>query len=319
MKYTYKRLTLDSYLTSLYEDGFNKSSKLNDNEIKNSIENIGIFKFKGYVKAFRQDVSKFSIDDIINLYSVDREISSKIFELSSSIEIRLKAYLIDIVYNLTDNPFFYLIEDNYSDEFSINNDSLYDWEVKPYKRKQKSEVYLHYRDYYLENYDYKLNKEEYLSSQNLINLNETLDINYPPFHYFIENITLGALIKIISKLNINDHSILKHLANKFNMYDAKVFLNYLLRLKEIRNRCAHNGRLFNRNYRGVKAYGIHKKFRETIYEHKLIDVYYSLCILLEDTKDINIVDDLIEKFKNSILVSCDDSLKEFMINIMKTR
>lgn len=263
MKYTYKILTIDSYLETLYKDGFNKSSKFDNDELENLISTIGIFKFKGYVKAFRQDVSNFSIDDVINLYNADRSISSKMFELSSSIEIKLKAYL--------------------------------------------------------ESYDFDLNKEEYLSNKKLIKLNEKLDINYPPFHYFVENITLGALLKMISKLNINNQSILKLLANKFNMYDGQVFLNYLYRLKELRNRCAHNGRLFNRNYRGIKAYGIHKKFRKTIYEHKLVDVYYSLCLLIADTKDIKIVDDLIEKFKNNILISCDNNLKEFVINIMKTR
>ncbi len=319
MKYIYKILTADSYLETLYKDGFQKSTTLNNDELKNIISTIGIFKFKGYVKAFRQDVSKFSIDDVINLYNADREISSKIFELSSMIEIKLKANLIDIVYTLTDNPFFYLLEDSYKEEFSINNESIYDWEVKSYKSKQKSEVYLHYRDYYLANYDFNTNKKEYISNKNLIKLNDKLDINYPPFHYFVENITLGALIKIISNLNINNQNILKLLANKFSMYDPKVFLNYLLRLKEIRNRCAHNGRLFNRNYRGIKAHGIHKVFRKKIYEHKLIDVYYSLRLLLENTKDIKTANILIEEFKNSILLNCDDSLKDFIINIMKTR
>lgn len=99
------------------------------------------------------------------------------------------------------------------------------------------------------NYDFKSNKEKYLLGKTLIELNQKLDINYPPFHYFIENITLGSLINIISKLTLNNQSILKLIANKFNMYDSNVFLNYLLRLKEIRNRCAHNSRLFNRNFR----------------------------------------------------------------------
>ena len=116
------------------------------------------------------------------------------------------------------------------------------------------------------NYDFKSNKEEYLSGKNLIELNQKLDINYPPFHYFIENITLGSLINIISKLTLNNQSILKLIANKFNMYDSNVFLNYLLRLKEIRNRCAHNSRLFNRNFRWWWKY---KKLYDKYYEDKI--------------------------------------------------
>lgn len=318
MKYEYKKLDIETYLSSLYEDGFNQSKEISNEDIKNIILNIGIFKFKGYVKAFRQDVSKIFITDIINLYNADRNISLKMFELSSKIEIKLKSILIETIYKITDNPFCYLLKDSYIEDFTINNESIFDWEVKTYKSKQKKEIYLHYRDYYLANYDFKSNKEEYLSGKNLIELNQKLDINYPPFHYFIENITLGSLINIISKLTLNNQSILKLIANKFNMYDSNVFLNYLLRLKEIRNRCAHNSRLFNRNFRGVKAHGKHKSFRNIIYEHKLIDVYYSLHLLLKE-KDFNTVDEVIENFINDILLDGDVNTKSFMINIMKTR
>ena len=318
MKYIYKRLEIESYLTSLYKDGFKQSIEYSDDDIKNILLNIGIFKFKGYVKAFRQDVSNFFITDIIKLYNTDRIISLKMFELSSKIEVKLKASLIETIYELTDNPFFYLLKDSYIEDFTINNESIYDWEVKQTNPKQKKEIYLHYRDYYLANYDFESNKQEYLLNKTLIELNQKLDINYPPFHYFVENITLGSLINMISKLTLNNESILKLLANKFNMYDSNVFLTYLLRLKEIRNRCAHNGRLFNRNYRGVKAYGKHKTFRKTIYEHKLIDVYYSLHLLLGEN-DFKTVDELTENFKSDIFSNCEENIKNFVVNIMKTR
>ena len=122
---------------------------------------------------------------------------------------------------------------------------------------------------------------------------------------------------MISKLTINGNNILKLLANKFNMYDTDVFLTYLLRLKEVRNRCAHNGRLFNRNYRGVKAFGKHKSFRKTIYEHKLIDVYYSLHLLLNE-KQFNDINELNQSFKDEIFVNCDKKIEEFMIKILRT-
>ena len=146
-----------------------------------------------------------------------------------------------------------------------------------------------------------------------------MDVNYPPFHYFVENMTLGALIKILSKLTIDDKRVLKLVANKFNILNPQVFLNYLLRLKEIRNRCAHNGRLFNRNYRGVKAHAKHREFRKTIFEHKLIDVYYSLYLLLDGKNRFNSVEELIEMFKVENFSNCDVNVKNWMIQIMKTR
>lgn len=127
------------------------------------------------------------------------------------------------------------------------------------------------------------------------------------------------MINIISKLRIEENIILKLLANKFGMYDKDVFLNYLLRLKELRNRCAHNGRIFNRNFRGVKAYGVHKKFRKVIFEHKILDLYFSMQILLKNDTQINSIDKLLEHFKKDILNNCDNNLESFVMNIIKTR
>ena len=103
------------------------------------------------------------------------------------------------------------------------------------------------------------------------------------------------------------------------MYDKDVFLNYLLRLKELRNRCAHNGRLFNRNYRGVKAYGLHKSLRKDIYEHKLLDVYFSMQILLEKHSKIKDTKILEELFVNDILNNCDKKMENFVTNIIKIK
>jgi len=319
MKYDYKKTNITNYITSLYHEGFKKSDKYQFDELAGLISDIGIFNFKGYAKAFRTNVSNHSIDDILALYNADGVVSSNMFALSSKVEVKLKSYIIESAYELVDNPFFYLLKESYIEDFTINDESIYDWEVKQPNPKLKSEIYLHYRDYYLAKYDFETNKQAYLLGKELIELNRARDINYPPFHYFVENMTLGALIKMISKMKIDDQSFLKIVANKFSMYDANVFLNYLLRLKELRNRCAHNGRIFNRNYRGVKAFGKHREFRKTIYEHKLIDVYYSLWLLLEGNNRFYTIDELIEQFRYDNFSDCDENTMNFMINIMKTR
>jgi len=321
MKYNYKRLTISEYIDELYKDGLKKSNLLTDKEIEQRVQNIGIFRLKGYIKAFRDGLSNYSFEDIFMLYDTDRYISSMMFGLSSQVEIKLKAYIIETVYSLSDNPFFYLLKDSYIEEFSLSSESIYDWKIKTNLYRRNSEIYLHYQEYYLKNYNFDVNKQEYLSSEILI-IDESLDINYPPFHYFIENLTLGSLIKILSKLKIDDKIILKIVAKKFGFYNERVFLNYLLRLKELRNRCAHNGRLFNRNYRGVKAFiKEHKKFRKVIYEHKLIDTYYTLCILLDKVEKFQNIDILVDSFKNDILKQCNKKIEDKIISIMmrKTR
>jgi len=315
MKYTYKRLDIDCYINSLYADGLHKSEVLSDEEIRTTITDIGIFKFKGYVKAFRNRLSDYAIDDILFLYDFDRKLSSHLLELTSRIEIKLKTYLIETAYTLTDNPFFYLISDNYKNDFNLPYDALYDWEVK--EQKGKKELYPHYRDYYLDKYDFKSNYEAFLSGKKLIKLDERKNINYPPFHYLIESAALGTVIKLVSEITIDKNDILKLVGKKFGILNPKVFISYLLRFKELRNRCAHNGRIFNRNYRSVKAIGTYKHIRKDIYDHRLLDVYYTLYFLLGEEEQFRNSSDLEKKFMDNNLNITNENLKEFILNCLR--
>ena len=317
MKYNYKILDLQTYISSIYKDGLGESFTYTDEEIKSYILNIGLFKFKGYIKAFRNDLSNYSIDDILFLYDFDRNLSANTFKLISNIEIKIKTYLIESVYGLTDNPFCYLLKDNYTDSFKLSNDSLHDWEVK--KNRSKKELYPHYRDYYLGKYNFEDNCEEYLKNQELIELNEKKDINYPPFHYFIESATLGTVIHLLSKLMIQDISILKIVGKKFGVFKPEVFISYLLRVKELRNRCAHNSRIFNRNYRSVKAIGKYKSIRKKIYDHRLLDVYYTLYFLLDEETELQNSNDLENRFIVENFKSENQKMKEFILNCMRKR
>lgn len=315
MKYKYKKLDADTYINSLYADGLNKSVVLSEEEVKATITNIGIFKFKGYVKAFRDRLSQYTMDDILFLYDFDRKLSSNLLELTSKIEIKLKTYLIETAYSLTDNPFFYLMRDNYKNDFNLPYDALYDWEEK--ERKSKKELYPHYRDYYLEKYDFKSNREAFLFGKELIRLDERKNINYPPFHYLIEGATLGTVINLVSRLTIDGNDMLKLVANRFGIYNPGVFISYLLRFKELRNRCAHSGRIFNRNYRSVKAIGKYKSIRKNIYDHRLLDVYYTLYFLLGEEKQFDNCNDLEKKFITDNLKVDNEKMKEFILNCLR--
>lgn len=317
MKYEYKKLDLQVYILSMYKDGLKKSSIYKDEEIQAFILNIGLFKFKGYAKALRDDLANYSIDDILFLYNFDRELSSNMFKLISSIEIKIKTYLIESVYELTDNPFCYLLKENYKNSFKLSNDSLYDWEIKV--NKSKKELYPHYRDYYLNKYSYLDNYDAYLKNKKLIEINETKEINYPPFHYLIEGATLGSVISLLSKLNIKNNDLLKLVGRKFGVLKPEVFISYLLRVKELRNRCAHNGRIFNRNYRSVKAIGKYKTLRKEIYDHRLLDVYYTLYFLLGKEVEIQNIDALENRFMTKNFKSKNKKMQEFILNCMRKR
>lgn len=315
--YKYKKLDIQTYLNSLYSDGLNKSSHLDDLSIEKTLSNIGLFKFKGYVKAFRGSLSKYSIDDILYLYDFDRDLSVNTFKLISFIEIKIKTFLIETVYELTDNPFCYLLEKNYKNSFTLPTDSLYDWEVRETKPKQ--ELYPHYRDYFLNKYTYQVNYDTYLKDEELVKLNDKKNINYPPFHYFVESATLGTIINLLSKLNIENNDVLKLVGRKFSILKPEIFISYLLRVKELRNRCAHHGRIFNRNYRSVKAIGKYKMIRKDIYDHRLLDTYYTLYFLLGKEKEFIKSADLENKFILENFKSKNKKMQEFVLNCMRKR
>lgn len=314
MKYEYKKLDIPTYIKSLYDDGLNRSSLYSKEEIEKKISDTGIFKFKGYVKAFRDRLSQYSIDDIFYLYDFDRSLSINLLSLTSRIEIKLKTYAIETAYSLTDNPFFYLIEENYKNDFKLSNDSLHTWEIK--ESQSSTELYPHFRDYYLAKYDFRSNREAFLSNKKLI-IDERKYINYPPFHYFVESATLGTIINIVSKLQIEDNDIMKLVANRFGIYNPKVFISYLLRFKELRNRCAHSGRIFNRNYRSVKAIGKYRIIRKDIYDHRLLDVYYTLYFLLGEEKEFNNSKDLENRFIKENFKHRDEKVEELILNCMR--
>lgn len=77
--------------------------------------------------------------------------------------------------------------------------------------------------------------------------------------------------------------------------------------------------IFNRNYRGVKAYGLRRNLRKDICEHKLIDVYFSMQILLEKYSKIKNSKFLEELLENDILNNCDKKTEDFVMNIIKIK
>ena len=97
MIYNYRELNSITYLKELQESGL----YIDDlTKYEKQLSNIGIFRFKGYVKAFKSKLSNYSIDDIFNLYKLDNRLKFNLFKIVSELEIKLKAILIE---NFTKN------------------------------------------------------------------------------------------------------------------------------------------------------------------------------------------------------------------------
>lgn len=184
-------------------------------------------------------------------------------------------------------------------------------EMGLFKFKGKLEVYRHYREYYMDTYDFDENRKKYLPGVTLVT--DTQGVNFPPFHYFIESATIGTVIGMILRLQLDEAPLLKPVAKVFGFGQSDVFTGYLFRLKEIRNRCAHNGRIFNRNYRGVKVPKPYKKHLSQTQTHRAINVWMSLFLLMDKLSQYSAYQEFEEKEVASLL---NDFLHDRQSNIM---
>ncbi len=323
-KYTHKIGSIKNYIQQIYVDGLKKSNYFGDIEIEELVSNIGLFKFKGYVRAFKNNMNNYSIDDVLIVYFFDKYLIRVVMDLTLSIETKLKTILVELCYKQIktlpanhpqkNNPFFYLIQDNYKpikilqnngiEKFSLNKGAVNNWKNIELN-SNLSETYLHYGLYYKNKYDYTVNYQSFLNNQTLMKTHS--DINYPPFHYLVESSTLGTINKIIKHLKIENFDILQKVAAKFRVTNTNIdFEPYLDRLAEIRNRAAHGERVFNRSYRSINRTSHFNKISKEINNHKFIDVYLFLYFMLDRIDNFS----SIEMFKEKEINRLFDNFKE---------
>jgi len=295
-EYTHSISSIRSYIEKIYTDGLARSNHLSDREIEEVLTNIGLFKFKGYVRVYKNDMRSHSIDDVLILYFFDKYLTRMIMDVTSSVETKLKTTLVELCYKQIkvlpnghpqkNNPFFYLIQDNYKlvekndeeVEFSLNYGSVRTWKNSEVETNE-NEAYLHYGLYYKDTYDFDTNKQHFLPTETLMKVHN--GINYPPFHYLIESATLGTVIEIIKYLKIGNYDVLQKVAAKFGVVNANIdFTPYLERLKEVRNRAAHRERIFNRSYRSISRVRHFHRISQGLSDHKFMDVYMFLFSML---------------------------------------
>jgi abortive infection bacteriophage resistance protein len=279
MIYSYQKKDISSYLWELQEKGLSKSTFLKDEEVRKILSYIGIFRFKGYLYAFRPRIEAYSIDDVLTIYYFDKFLTRYVMELTSTIETVLKTRLVEICYSRTENPFFYLLDKNHKyRNFRINKPSLENWKYRRHHESNEPENYLHYCLYYKAKYRFEANQTHYIQGESTIEICE--DVNYPPFHYFVESATLGVVINLVKSLKIEHYDLLRAVGRSFGVKNPKTFKPYLERLNELRNRAAHRERLFNRSFRSVTGVGSFEVFRKEIHPHRFADVYLYLFFLL---------------------------------------
>lgn len=303
-QYTHNIGSIKNYIQQIYTDGLKGSNYFNNSEIEELVSNIGLFKFKGYVRAYKNFMQDHCIDEVLIVYFFDKYLTRIVMDMTSSIETKLKTILVELCYKQIktlpanhpqkNNPFFYLIQANYKPivlpdgriiDFTLNKGSVSDWKTIQ-QNPNLAESYLHYGLYYRNTYDFNTNQQHFLNSQILMNTFN--DVNYPPFHYLIENATLGTVIKMVKHLKIGNFDLLQKVAPKFGVTNSNIdFEPYLDCLVEIRNRAAHGERVFNRSYRSISRIGHFSNISQGLSNHKFIDVYLFLFFMLDKIDKYN--------------------------------
>ncbi len=312
-RYTHGNRDINSFLEEIYNRGLQRSRVLSDMDIIKLLSTIGIFRFKGYLYAFRNELERHTIDDIFTLYYFDKFLTRYVMEFTSSIETLLKTHVVELCYKWESNPFFYLCADNHKfKDFRINQPTLDNWRAKKKRDGEDEEKYTHYCLYYKSKYLFEKNRNIYLTEETLIEIDES--VNYPPFHYLVESATLGALISLIKSIKIGKYDLLRGVAREFGV-NPKLFKHYLERLNEVRNRAAHRERLFNRGFRSVRAFGQYHRLRKSIEPHCFSDVYLYFYFMLGridqyDSFDIfynKEIETLFTEYRNDRLIAEDSN------------
>jgi len=277
-QYHHTAKDIDAFVEEIYSRGLQRSRYLKETDIKKILHTIGIFRFKGYLYAFRGELEQHSIDEVLTLYYFDKFLTRYVMEFTSSIETLLKTRVIELCYKWESNPFFYLAAANHKfTDFRINQPTLENWKAHKKRDGEDEENYTHYCLYYKNRYLFTKNKSAYLSAITLIEIKD--DVNYPPFHYLVESATLGTLISLIKSIKIGRYDLLHGVAKEFGI-NPKLFRHYLERLNEVRNRAAHRERLFNRGFRSVRAFKRYHQLRKSIEPHCFSDVYLYFYFML---------------------------------------
>ena len=209
---------------------------LDEENAKYILKNISYYRFKSYLHPFKDTNTKMfdgskTFEDIVKLYRFDDELRDSLFTIVGRIEIKLRSKLNYIITKHTNDPFWYLNQNLFTDT-SKHNDLLL--KINDSFFHCKDEYAIHYKNKYINN----------ISQQY-----STL----PPFWIVAEVIMFGELYNIYTNIKKDQfiyqgHNLLDNLAQEFGAKNLAELNKWLIFIKVIRNRCAHHSRVWNTNY-----------------------------------------------------------------------
>jgi abortive infection bacteriophage resistance protein len=264
MKYNKPPLTLQEQLNHI-KTQYNIDCKNNETALF-YLKHHNYYKLRGYWLYFEKKGIKAIFKDVINLYNFDNELRLLIIKYLQTIELSIKSL------------FSYILTTKYNNPHIILNKSIF-----------KNEIFF---EEGIEKLKKSFNDSDELFA---IHYKNTYDEPLPPLWVCVEFMTFGELSKWISNLNDKDTKII---AKEYNLKSAHIFKSFLYHLTEIRNKCAHHSRIWNKSF--SHKFVIPNQFQECFNSntYKLSHTLLVMKLLLKPIKQDNILKEVLNLANN---------------------
>lgn len=279
--YEKEPLTYHEQVTLLQKRGLHIP---NYSEAISYLEQISYYRLSAYFLPYQAQKDKFnkgvSLTQIIDTYSLDRELRLLIFDCIERIEIALRAQLVYVLAHRYKSSHWQDIPSVFKPTYLNHKKEIID----PFADIQRiiansckvkhPEVFI---KHYLDTYDKPKN---------------------PPAWMCLELLTIGELSKLY--IGLADNQDQKDIAKFFNLHQS-VFTSWLHTISYVRNMCAHHSRLWNREF-AIKPDILRKPWKPWIDKsfNKNERTFYFLCMLQYLLKYSNSGNYLKNKFQDII-------------------
>jgi abortive infection bacteriophage resistance protein len=189
------------------------------------LRNISYYRLAGYWWSMQSDKVKHKFKpgstfaNVIDIYNFDRELRGVIFSLIERIEIAFRTRLIHYL-SLELDPWWF------ENQVHFKNGHYFQKNLETIERELNSSKESFIMDH----------KKKYRE-----------DIRKPPAWKTMEVLSLGTLSKIYSNLNTGLRSK-NQIAKDFGIPNYTYLNSWLQAVTQVRNICAHHGRLWNRTF-----------------------------------------------------------------------
>ena len=243
------------------------------------------YRLRGYWLYFEKKNIKATFEDVINLYNFDSELRLLLVKYLQLIELSIKsnfAYFLTTKYN---NPHIILEKKLFKNKIFFNESIE--------KLKQSF-----------------LNSDELFTIHYKNNYEEPL----PPLWVCVEFMTFGELSKWMHNLNDKDTKLI---AKEYNIKSIHIFRTFLYHLTEIRNKCAHHSRIWNKTFshKFVIPKQFKKFFNTNIY--KISHTLLVLKLLLNTIKENNLIEEIITLSTKYNIPLKDTGLNQDILKLLK--